>query len=54
MQMFQVVTKKPLEPGDQAFISYGDKCNLSLLLECPPPPPPYCCPYPCPYCTLLE
>jgi len=18
----------------------------------PPPPPPYCCPYPCPYCTL--
>jgi len=33
MQMFQVVTKKPLEPGDQAFISYGDKCNLSLLLE---------------------
>jgi len=17
-----------------------------------PPPPPYCCPYPCPYCTL--
>ena len=37
MQMFQAVTKKPLEPGDQAFISYGDKCNLSLLLECPPP-----------------
>jgi len=19
-----------------------------------PPPPPYCCPYPCPYCTLLR
>jgi len=22
------------------------------LEETPPPPPPYCCPYPCPYCTL--
>jgi hypothetical protein len=21
-------------------------------LGAPPPPPPYCCPYPCPYCTL--
>ena len=19
-----------------------------------PPPPPYCCPYPCPYCTLTR
>jgi hypothetical protein len=21
---------------------------------CVPPPPPYCCPYPCPYCTLVS
>ena len=23
-----------------------------LLDQARPPPPPYCCPYPCPYCTL--
>ena len=25
---------------------------LRNQLHKPPPPPPYCCPYPCPYCTL--
>ena len=23
-----------------------------FIRKAPPPPPPYCCPYPCPYCTL--
>ena len=27
--------------------------SLHAMKEVPlPPPPPYCCPYPCPYCTL--
>ena len=25
-----------------------------MVKNFPPPPPPYCCPYPCPYCTLLS
>jgi len=39
--MFQVVTSEGIEAGDQAHISYGDKCNLSLLLEYTPPHEPH-------------
>ena len=32
------------------MISYPS--SATALAPPPPPPPPYCCPYPCPYCTL--
>jgi hypothetical protein len=28
--------------------------GLAEMGETPPPPPRYCCPYPCPYCTLTH
>jgi hypothetical protein len=35
---------KHAPPGNGAAHDNGSKAA--------PPPPPYCCPYPCPYCTL--
>jgi hypothetical protein len=37
----------PLRPGLESGLGH-----VSGLEVAASPPPPYCCPYPCPYCTL--
>jgi hypothetical protein len=47
---------KSLDPSGSAADRWWTAQNSYFLnfakAGAPRPPPPYCCPYPCPYCTL--